>query len=47
MIIEAGLRIRNFLGSGTGSAGKKSDPDPTLIRNDKKKHIFIYEVGGH
>ena len=31
-----GMRIRNyFLGSGSGSA-EKSDPNPTLIRNEKK-----------
>ena len=43
--INPGMRIRNFFpGSGSGSA-EKSDPapDPTLMRNEKKKIIYFNE----
>ena len=39
-LLIAEVRIRHFFhGSRSGSAGKKLDPDPTLIR--KEKRIFI------
>ena len=38
--LNSGMRIRNF-SPGSGSAEKKSDPDPTLIRNEKK-YLYIY-----